>query len=234
MRTRRPRAYVVLVLGRRLKTPSVVLSVVGSAQWDPELDPMLERGFVKGLALAAEASNAWVTTGGTNTGVMALVGKAVRSLQGKQSAGVATPCIGELAGRERTEPAAGLPRPAQPIQAVPIRSHLLHRRRRVAGVAPWAKLVHRDRFVRRIEGSSRECISVQYNASQSGSDGEIPLEPNHSHFLLVDNGKDEWGADVPLRSALEEYIRAHDVPAVLIVVQGGPFTCAPRALSSGP
>ena len=35
------------------------------------------------------------------------------------------------------------------------------------------------------------------------------LDPNHTHFLLVDDGREKvFGAEIPLRSELEHYISA--------------------------
>ena len=54
------------------------------------------------------------------------------------------------------------------------------------------------------------------------------LEPNHTHFLLVDSGAEgakAWGGEIALRVAIEtEYCRSRRVPRVLLVVQGGPGT----------
>lgn len=51
------------------------------------------------------------------------------------------------------------------------------------------------------------------------------LEPNHTHFLLVDNGvrgKEAWGSEVDLRFALEEALCVkRGVPRVMLVVEGG-------------
>ena len=64
----------------KLKAPSVLISVTGSAQ-ELNLEPKLAKDFEKGLADAAECTDGWVVTGGTDTGVMALVGRALRSRQ---------------------------------------------------------------------------------------------------------------------------------------------------------
>ncbi|KAK3766250.1 hypothetical protein RRG08_036888 [Elysia crispata] len=63
--------------------------------------------------------------------------------------------------------------------------------------------------------------------------GMASLDPNHTHFLLVDDGREKvFGAEIPLRSELEHYISAVGTtgvaqgqtiptPVVLIVVEGG-------------
>ena len=64
----------------KLKQPSVLISVTGSAQ-ELELEPKLQTDFEKGLAEAAECTNGWLISGGTDAGVMALVGRALRKRQ---------------------------------------------------------------------------------------------------------------------------------------------------------
>lgn len=59
-----------------LKLPSVIFSVTGSAQFN-HLDPRIEDYFKQGLAVAAGSAEAWVLSGGSSTGVMELVGKAL-------------------------------------------------------------------------------------------------------------------------------------------------------------
>ncbi|XP_072021697.1 transient receptor potential cation channel subfamily M member-like 2 [Amphiura filiformis] len=58
------------------------------------------------------------------------------------------------------------------------------------------------------------------------------LEPNHSYFILVDDGTDKYGSDVPLRGGLEKAMSENwkvsdleeKIPVVCIVVEGGPNT----------
>jgi hypothetical protein len=61
----------------------------------------------------------------------------------------------------------------------------------------------------------------------AGADG-APLNPYHTHFVFVDNGKvapQAWGGEIGLRANLEStYAKAKAVPTVLLVVQGGPGT----------
>ncbi|KAL1527371.1 hypothetical protein AB1Y20_016041 [Prymnesium parvum] len=55
---------------------SVIISITGGAQ-DFNLSPMLHSAFGQGLAKAAQATNAWLLTGGTDSGVMQLVGRSL-------------------------------------------------------------------------------------------------------------------------------------------------------------
>ena len=62
----------------KLPNPEVVITVTGGAQ-DFVLPETLKQAFGDGLAAAAAAARAWVITGGTDTGVMKLVGDALYS-----------------------------------------------------------------------------------------------------------------------------------------------------------
>lgn len=59
----------------KLRRPSVIISVTGSAQGF-SLDPRAAQVVQRGLASAASATRAWVITGGLNVGVMQLAGHA--------------------------------------------------------------------------------------------------------------------------------------------------------------
>ena len=72
-----------------LTTPSVILDFTGTAQGIFAPRPILKERFSNALLGVAESTNAWLVTGGTNTGVMALVGEAIA--ERKQ---VKTPAIG--------------------------------------------------------------------------------------------------------------------------------------------
>jgi len=63
-----------------MEPASVLISITGGAQ-DFKLQPRLLKAFRHGLAKAAQATNAWVFTGGTDSGVMALVGDALSDAQ---------------------------------------------------------------------------------------------------------------------------------------------------------
>ena len=66
--------FKVLTEGWKLKKPSVLLSVTGSAA-DFDLEPRLKDLLKQGLAMSATCADAWMLTGGINVGVMALVGQ---------------------------------------------------------------------------------------------------------------------------------------------------------------
>jgi transient receptor potential cation channel subfamily M protein 2 len=78
--------------GWGLEMPKLILSVTGGAQ-NFRVHSRLKKAFKNGLMRAAISTNAWVITGGTNAGVMKLVGEAVAEESHKHSLtliGVAT------------------------------------------------------------------------------------------------------------------------------------------------
>ena len=70
--------YMVSVLGYEL--PRLIISVTGGAM-DFELTRALEQTLKRGLRRAAEATDAWVITGGTDCGIMKYVGQAMAEIQ---------------------------------------------------------------------------------------------------------------------------------------------------------
>jgi transient receptor potential cation channel subfamily M protein 2 len=61
----------------KLEKPKLVISVTGGAQ-NFLMKPKLKDVFRKGLVKAAISTNAWISTGGTNAGVMKHVGEAIQ------------------------------------------------------------------------------------------------------------------------------------------------------------
>lgn len=48
------------------------------------------------------------------------------------------------------------------------------------------------------------------------------LNPFHSHFILVDDGKDKFGAEIQFRAELERTIvKKENIPIFLLVLEGG-------------
>lgn len=59
-----------------LQKPKLILSVTGGAK-NFAVNPRIKNAFKNGIIKAAVSTDAWVITGGTNQGVMKLVGDAV-------------------------------------------------------------------------------------------------------------------------------------------------------------
>lgn len=87
----------------RLARPDIVISVTGGAQ-DFVLSSQLQRVFDRGLVSAASSTNAWVITGGTDTGVMKLVATAFRE-NNVQVPLIGVTSFGCVNGREALEQA---------------------------------------------------------------------------------------------------------------------------------
>lgn len=187
--------------------PTVLISVVGGAQ-DFQMSGRLQRVFHEGLVKAAQTTNAWVVTGGTSSGVMKHVGDALACYPD-------IPCIacahwGNIAGSEAIEQAL------VPLDEVEVDDYAV----------------------------------VDYSFTDSvNSPSSAALEPRHTHFLFVDDGLSgpgAWGGELALRTSLELMFcekeglaqkamseggyttsattvgEAHDLPMVLLIVQGGP------------
>ena len=60
----------------QMPKPEVLITITGGAQ-DFKMDTELRVAFGDGLAAAASSARAWIITGGTDTGVMKLVGDAM-------------------------------------------------------------------------------------------------------------------------------------------------------------
>jgi hypothetical protein len=134
--------------------PHALIMVFGGAKGlDDSRKARLAELFNHAIAPVAAELGALIIDGGTQSGVMAMMGEAVAR-----------------DGR---------------------RSQLL-------GVAPKEKIAHPE-----IAGAS------------AASDG-TPLEPNHSHFVLVESA--EWGGET---GTMLELARAFNAPIVAILVNGG-------------
>lgn len=171
--------------------PTVAIIVTGGAQAFKML-PRVERVFREGLVKAARATNAWVFTGGTSSGVMKYVGEALASHPDIPCIGM--PLFGNVLGHELIE------KKACSLDEM------------------------RDAKEQMVEYAPTEADNTLLGAA---------LEPHHTHFLLLDNGEagaKAWGMEIEFGLRTQLAYCAHDknkdnrVPAVLLVVQGGPGT----------
>jgi hypothetical protein len=147
-----------------IASPSaVILLFGGAAGLDDSRKAHLASLFADGVTPVAAELGALIIDGGTQSGVMAMMGEAVAR------------CPGTC---------------------------------QLLGIAPKGKITHPE-----IAGAS------------AGSDG-ASLEPNHSHFVLVESN--EWGGET---GKMLELARAFDAPIVVILVNGGAIA-ADEALQS--
>jgi len=142
---------------------AVILLFGGAAGLDDSRKAHLATLFADGVAPAAAESGALIVDGGTQSGVMEIMGEAVARHHGT--------C-------------------------------------QLLGIAPKGKIAH-----------------PEISGGFAVSDG-TPLEPNHSHFVLVESN--EWGGET---EKMLELARAFNAPIVAILVNGGAIA-ADEALQS--
>lgn len=131
---------------------NLILIIGGADKLDDKLTSRLTQLFSRGIARAAADAEALIIDGGTQAGVMQIMGQSIADRGRKTS---------------------------------------------LVGVAPAGK--------------------VTYPGGPSvDSNGRVPLDPNHSHFLLVDGN--EWGNET---ETLFELASAFNVPVLAILVNGG-------------
>ena len=201
-------AYQMMQDAWHLNRPPVIISVTGGAlDTNMIMKPQDTVIFRRGLRAAARATNAWIVTGGTNQGVMKLVGSSVHdSTDSRRTDDIV--CIGVV-----------------PFGCV-------YKHEAMRGTPKGKVFAYED-------------LDPDKPAREAGKFGktDIPtskqraaLDPNHTHFLMVDDGKDgAWGGEIDFRTALENHIcTCHDAraalsddddtlptPMVLVVVGGG-------------
>src|SRR5437762_9689962 len=147
-----------------IASPSaVILLFGGAAGLDQSRKAHLATLFADGVDPVAAEWSALIIDGGTQSGVMAIMGEAVARSPGT--------------------------------------SQLL-------GIAPKGKITH-----------------PELSDASARTDG-TPLEPNHSHFVLVESN--EWGGET---TKMLELARAFNAPTVAILVNGGAIA-ADEALQS--
>jgi SLOG in TRPM, prokaryote len=137
------------------KPRSLIMIAGGAAQMDEREHANLIRLFSDGIAHIAATRNALVIDGGTQSGVMELMGQGV----------------------------------AQQPQRPPL-----------LGISPAENIIYPGKTVH------------PHTAEQ------IPLDPNHSHFVLVDSN--EWGGETETMYELAK-VYSQSCPSVAILVNGG-------------
>ncbi|XP_078316710.1 transient receptor potential cation channel subfamily M member-like 2 isoform X4 [Crassostrea virginica] len=188
-----------------LEPPQLIISVTGGAQRF-DLKRRMQETFKRGLMNAATSTCAWIITGGTRTGVMEFVGDAVKD-------------------------------------------HIITTGRKndvvVLGMATWGCVANRQA----LDGEEQNDLRAEmgqrsglFPAVYSKTDvieariscpKNVPLDENHSHFVLIDDGSEnKFGAEIDFRTRLEKFISEQHVdpedkessltiPVISIIVEGG-------------
>ena len=146
-----PMASLIEALG--ISPPKNLILLIGGAdKLDEKLTSRLTQLFSRGIARAAADAEALIIDGGTEAGVMQIMGQSIVD-RGRKSS--------------------------------------------LLGVAPAGKVTYPG-------------------GPPVASDDSAPLDPNHSHFVLVDGN--EWGSET---ETLFELAAAFNVPVLAILVNGG-------------
>lgn len=112
-----------------LKTPKLMISVMGgAAMFETNAEEFDHDAFCSGLVAVALRTDAWVITGGTNSGVMETVGKAMRRHDKLRR----VPCIGispfgAMSDKWREELRSGKPTVIKPLKVSWANQHGRHR-----------------------------------------------------------------------------------------------------------
>ncbi|XP_077993262.1 transient receptor potential cation channel subfamily M member 2-like [Glandiceps talaboti] len=102
------------------------------------------------------------------------------------------------------------------------------------GIAPWGIVHHRNTSLINKDDTNRarDLKPVHYKVDDPEGN-EASLDPNHTHFILVDDGTEyKFETEISLRSAIEEAISKKHVgvdgeikiPTVCLALEGGPGT----------
>ena len=167
--------------------PDVIITVTGGAQHF-DLPAEMKDKIMRGMMEGTRHLNPWFITGGTNSGIMKYVGEA-RAKFNPTAPLIGVSSLGAIAGGEQL--------------------------RRLCQEGP-------DSAAWDQEGGKCEAGKVESydqivdEARSHGTNTENPLDRNHSHFILVDdgnNGSQAFGCDRPLRAALETCIADTHVEA---------------------
>ncbi|XP_033100603.1 transient receptor potential cation channel subfamily M member-like 2 [Anneissia japonica] len=97
------------------------------------------------------------------------------------------------------------------------------------GIASWG-VIHQKENLTKDENNPYGPANYRMDVS-----GNVKLDPNHTHFILVDNGTSgSFGVEIKLRAKIEKAISEQrigdgkdedvSVPTVCVVVEGGPNT----------
>lgn len=139
-----------------IEQPKALIMIAGGAAGlDESLKPCLAQLFSRGVTWAAAEMHAIIVDGGTQAGVMAIMGQAVAD-QGRQSV--------------------------------------------LLGLAPTGK------------------VSYPGGPAEGSIEDRAPLDPNHSHFVLVES--DEWGGETETMYELAEEL-SKEIPVLTVLVNGG-------------
>ncbi|CAF0797093.1 unnamed protein product [Didymodactylos carnosus] len=216
--------------GWNLNVPDLIITVTGGAK-KLKMSARLRKTFQQGLVSAAVTTNAWIITAGTNAGVVKEVGEALNNYRYKnRKQGLNVPCIGicswgYTAGKEQLD------------------ITLQHNGSSVKHPVDKVLMVY----------DIGDNYGVKSYLCKNKEKGICDIEPNHTHFLLFDDGTANADNVLNLRADIETQSRHIEignektkdihpssedfgiVPIVMVLVEGGPSSIKTvcKALESG-
>ncbi|XP_072020322.1 transient receptor potential cation channel subfamily M member-like 2 [Amphiura filiformis] len=181
----------------KLTRPNLLLSVTGAAE---EFNCENRTRVFDSIVGAADSTDAWIITGGTNVGVMKYTGEAVKKHQdttGKDVTTIGIATWGVVKESHRTK----LTRTEKEIEDAK------HKKKKDNSFI-WANL--RGQKEKNSLGSYLPPKELpDPNQTQSEEEG-ADLNPNHTHFILVDSHvNNKFGGEIDLRSKLEGAISSN-------------------------
>ncbi|CAF1451499.1 unnamed protein product [Rotaria sordida] len=208
-----------------LRTPDLIISIAGGAtRFD--LSARLKKAFQLGLVSAAATTNAWIITAGKNTGVVKVVGEALSKYRYKhQKDGIDIPCIGiaswgYTAGKDQLD------------RSMSIKSN--HGNIIDAnGTNISSKKYQHNIAIDAIHMTGDAVYAIQTYVVKEKAENTCDLEPNHTHFLLFDDGTSKAEHVLSLRAGIEMYSRRINteetiegavptlIPVVMVLFEGG-------------
>ena len=161
----------------KIPNPEIIIAMGGAAQ-NFDMAPELRQAFDVGLAQVVTFAKSTIVTGGTNTGIMKLVG--------------------ETMSRVKAEcPIIGIPSQGSTIDG--------------------------DQF----NGVFGETVTYDVPSSRADKKG-APIDPNHTHFLIMDSGKEpgeSWGSEVqPMNDFKVRLAKLTGAVIINLILGGGPQT----------
>ncbi|CAF1207939.1 unnamed protein product [Rotaria sp. Silwood1] len=204
--------------GWGLTKPDLIISIVGGTTSFNML-PCLRKIFQSDLVAVAITTNAWLITAGTNAGVVKEVGEALNKYRyKKRKNGIDIPCIGitswgYTAGNEQIDyqPTTSFTHSDTTKRTYSFRKHHLNQ---ISNSD-----IDDQYFIRNYSITEKQKTRCD-------------LEPNHTHFLLFDDGQPNADTVLPLRAEIEKYSRYINIettteeiiesliPIVMILVEG--------------
>ena len=182
----------------KVQKPRLLISITGGAM-SFDLQPRLKKDFQEGLLKVASTPGAWVVSGGTNTGVMKLVGDA--------NHGTNNVCIGIVTWGIVAKRDTLVPQPLEPAED------------------KASKLLGVDADTRR-SGETFPYRLGSYLVHKG--EAFLDYNHTH-FVLVDDGSVGKWGREIGFRGKFEEYLIQHKpnlpkIPSVLLVLEGGPGT----------